>query len=121
MLSLLWQQSFWSAPASFRMTRPRVGVAAATGVEAFTAGQFMQAVSASPAGDMPAADMRPEDMPVADGYHPVARTAVRRGVYGAAAVGAAAAGAYGYYGGGYGSGCRYNSYGAWVCPGQYGY
>jgi hypothetical protein len=45
---------------------------------------------------------------------------VRRGVYGAA-VGTAAAGAYGYYGGGYNSGCYYNSYGAWVCPGQYGY
>jgi hypothetical protein len=29
-------------------------------------------------------------------------------------------GAYGYYGG-YGDGCRYNAYGAWVCPGQYGY
>jgi hypothetical protein len=37
---------------------------------------------------------------------------------GAAAVGAAAAGAYGYYNRG---GCYTNSYGSWVCPGQYGY
>ena len=44
--------------------------------------------------------------------HPVARTAVRRGVYrGAAygaAAGAAAAGAYGYYNGGYNNGCYQN-------------
>ena len=86
---------------------------------------FMLAVSAPVAGAMPVADTPAVDMPVGDtpvadiGYHPVARTAVRRGVYGAAAVGAAAAGAYGYYGGG--SNCYYNSYGAWVCPGQYGY
>ncbi len=39
---------------------------------------------------------------------------------GAAAVGAAAAGAYGAYE--YrGGGCYTNSYGSWVCPGQYGY
>lgn len=39
---------------------------------------------------------------------------------GAAAVGAAAAaGAYGAYG--YGRNCYTNSYGTWVCPGQYGY
>jgi hypothetical protein len=57
--------------------------------------------------------------------HPYARTAARRGVYrgaayrgaayGAAAVGAAAA--YGYYN----NSCHYNSYGSWVCPGQYQY
>ena len=63
---------------------------------------------------MPAADMD-----IADIGYPVARTAVRRGVY-AAAVGAAAVGAYGYYGA-YGDSCHYNAYGAWVCPGQYGY
>jgi hypothetical protein len=40
---------------------------------------------------------------------------------GAAAVGAAAAGAYGAYGYGGGGGCYTNSYGSWVCPGQYGY
>jgi len=39
------------------MTRPRVGVAAATEVEAFTAGQFTRAVSASPAADTPVEDM----------------------------------------------------------------
>src|ERR1044072_3915616 len=38
---------------------------------------------------------------------------------GAAAVGAAAAGAYGYYGG-YNS-CTYDTYGNYVCPGQYPY
>jgi hypothetical protein len=48
------------------MTRSRVEVAAATGVEAFTAGQFTQAVSASPAGDMPAADTPVEDMSLGD-------------------------------------------------------
>lgn len=36
---------------------------------------------------------------------------------GAAAVGAAAAGAYGYYN----SGCYYDAYGSYVCPGQYPY
>jgi hypothetical protein len=53
--------------------------------------------------------------------HPIARTAVRRGVYrGAAygaAVGAAAAGTYGYYNNYYNSGCYYDRYGSWVCPG----
>lgn len=62
---------------------------------------------------------------------PVARAAVRGGVYrnaayrgawrgaayGAAAVGAAAAGAYGYYN----SNCYYDAYGSYVCPGQYPY
>jgi hypothetical protein len=59
----------------------------------------------------------------------VARTAVRRGVYGApyrgaaygaAAVGAAAAGAaaYGYYNN-YNNNCYYDSYGQWVCQPQY--
>ncbi|MBW7971378.1 hypothetical protein [Bradyrhizobium sp. BR 10289] len=42
--------------------------------------------------------------------------------YGAAAVGAAAAaGAYGYYNNYYGSGCYYDTYGNYVCPGQYPY
>jgi hypothetical protein len=41
--------------------------------------------------------------------------------YGAAAVGAAAAaGAYGYYNN-YNNGCYYDTYGNWVCPGQYPY
>lgn len=49
------------------MTRSRVGaVAAATGVEAFMAGGFMRAVSASPAVDMPAVDMLVGDTPVED-------------------------------------------------------
>jgi len=49
------------------MTRSRVGaVAAVTGVEAFTAGEFMLVVSASAAGDMPDADMPVGDMPVGD-------------------------------------------------------
>src|SRR5437762_7527941 len=56
---------------------------------------------------------------------PVARAAVRGGVwrgaaYGAAA-GAAAAGAYGYYNNGYNSGCYRDSYGNPVCPQQYPY
>jgi hypothetical protein len=49
------------------------------------------------------------------GYHPVARTAVRRACIAApltARPGRAAAGAYGYYCGN--SGCYQNSYGAWV-------
>lgn len=48
--------------------------------------------------------------------HPVARTAVRRGVYRGAAYGAAAAGAaaYGYYN----SRCYRDTYGNWVCPHQ---
>lgn len=42
--------------------------------------------------------------------------------YGAAAVGAAAAaGAYGYYNNNYNSGCYYDTYGSYVCPGQYPY
>jgi hypothetical protein len=41
--------------------------------------------------------------------------------YGAAAVGAAAAaGAYGYYNN-YNAGCYNDSYGNYVCPGQYSY
>jgi len=54
------------------------------------------------------------------GYYgrPIARTAVRRGVYGAA--GAAAAGAYGYYGGYYGNGCYRDEYNP-ICPQQYPY
>ena len=53
------------------------------------------------------------------GYYgrPVARAAVRRGVYGAAAVGAAAAGAYGYYG----NSCYQDGYGNTICPQQYPY
>jgi hypothetical protein len=50
------------------------------------------------------------------GYRPVARTAVRRGVYGAA-VGAAAVGAYGYYN----NRCYQDGYGNTVCPQQYPY
>jgi hypothetical protein len=46
--------------------------------------------------------------------------AYRRYGYGAAAVGAAAVGAAaaGSY---YRSGCGYDAYGNWVCPGGYGY
>ena len=57
------------------------------------------------------------------GYYgrPVARAAVRRGVYGAAAVGAAAAGAYGDYGGYYGNRCYRDEYGNPICPQQYPY
>ena len=61
---------------------------------------------------------------------PVARAAVRGGVYRNAyygrraayglAAGAAAAGAYGYYNN-YNSGCYYDAYGSYVCPGQYPY
>ena len=58
---------------------------------------------------------------------PVARAAVRGGVYrgaawGAAAVGTAGAlGAYGYYNGTYNNNCGYDSYGNYVCPNQYQY
>jgi hypothetical protein len=51
------------------------------------------------------------------GYgRPVARAAVRGGVYRGVAAGAVAAGAYGYYRGGYGSGCYHDEYGQWICP-----
>src|SRR6516165_9805289 len=47
----------------------------------------------------------------------------RGAAYGAAAVGAAAAGAYGLYGyyNNYNNGCYQDTYGNWVCPGQYQY
>ena len=47
----------------------------------------------------------------------------RGAAYGAAAVGAAAASAYGLYGyyNNYNSGCYQDTYGNWVCPGQYPY
>lgn len=41
----------------------------------------------------------------------------RGAAWGAAAVGAATAGAYGYYN----NSCYYDTYGSWVCPGQYPY
>ena len=104
--------------------RSHVGVVVAvTGVvEAFTEAppmsgveRFVAVVTALPVGDM-----QLRDAAMVYG-RPVARAAVRRGVYRAAAVGAAAAGAYGYYGGYYNNRCYQDGYGNPVCPQQYPY
>ena len=124
LLSLHWQQSFWSAPASCRMMRSHVGaVVAVTGVaEAFTEvppvwGGVRGGAVGVRGGRYGVAGRGYAGRGYGYGYRrPVARAA------GAAAVGAAAAGAYGYYGGGYyGNSCYQDGYGNTVCPQQYRY
>ena len=122
MPSLHWQQSFWSVPPSCRMMLSHVrAVAAATGGEGFHGGAAHFRGGAVHGGRYGVAGRGYGVAGRGYGYRPipgrpVARTAVRGGVYGAA-VGAAAVGAYGYYN----NRCYQDGYGNTVCPQQYPY